>query len=145
MRALSSATTSSGVAVDIGTAMPICAASLTRPPVIRCCYSAALFGALSARAFDPGGSAGDAVAARLRRPPTESPDQPGVRFVAREGAPIGISEGAVSCQAMCLASWWFFGAGGSADLSVVLEAGARRQRRWGQGGAPAAEGEDVRP
>lgn len=71
--------------------MPICAASLTRPPVIRCCYSAALFGALSARAFDPGGSAGDAVAARLRRPPTESPDQPGVRFVAREGAKNGSS------------------------------------------------------
>jgi len=26
-----------------------------------------------------------------------------------------------------------------------LGGGARRRRRWGQGGAPAAEGEDVRP
>ena len=53
---------------------------------------------------------------------------PPVNQLARSG----ISEGAVSCQPACVASWWFFGAGGAADPRGRLGGGARRRRPWGQ-------------
>ena len=47
---------------------------------------------------------------------------------------IGISEGAVGCQPMCVSSWWFFGAAGAAAPGVVLVAG-----RAGKGGGVKVE------